>query len=381
MNHGKVPDEATVLLVYPNYTVTDPSEPLKFYADRVADDHLKILIAEAMSDLDYDDYMDGQGGGEKLHSKLSEIVVRTRQEVPIGDDHDLWGSGWDLFHPVLEARKTYGAIQGIPTGFPSFDQSIGGLQNERLYTLMGIPKSGKSSMALRMAMNASLSGARTLFVTFEMSNDEQRDRVASLLGRIPLSNILQGNLLPAEEKKLEVEWRRMNNMSGFLTLVEDKSSMTTLDGLNAKILKFQPKLVVVDGAYMMDDQYGEPPGTPRALTNITRGLKRLAQNTGLPVLITTQALEHKSKGGLNSNSAGYSSSFAQDSDVLCGVEALKDAYGYSLLKTILNRTGPPSEVYVHMGWDQGVVEEVPQALIPTAKPAQPTGGSSPLEAA
>lgn len=371
LDHGKVPDEDTILLQFPRYVVSPQAEPLEFYADRVRDDYLKELVTTGFTEIleDYDSkYLSAHKGGELLHEQLSELVINSRMEVPLGDDHDLFGTGWNYIKPQLDIRRKYGEVQGIPTGFPSFDRTTGGLQPERLITLIGIPKSGKSSLALRIALNAALSGARTCFVTFEMSNDEQRDRTASLMGKIPLTNILRGDLLPQEMKRLETEFSRLQNLSGFFTLIEDRSSMTTLDGIQGKITKFRPKFLVVDGAYMMEDQHGEPPGSPRALTNITRGLKRLAQSNGIPIMITTQALEHKSKGGLNSNSPGYSSSFAQDSDVLAGAERLPDAPEYSKFKTILSRTGPPTECFVHIGWNEGVIEEVPEALIPTAKP-------------
>lgn len=374
LDHGKVPDLNTISIQFPDWTPYSQPEPLKFYADRVRDDHLKEIVTSGLTEMleNYDDqFLSTHKGGELLHEKLNELVVSTRMEVPIGEDHDLFGSGWDHLQPVLETRKKFGEVQGIPTGFPSFDKTTGGLQPERLITLIGIPKSGKSSLALRIALNAAKSGARTLFVTFEMSNDEQRDRTASLVGEVDLNHILRGDLLPQEYDRLELEFRRLQNLSGFFTLVEDRQSMTTLGGLAAKAAKFQPRFLVVDGAYMMEDEFGEPPGSPRALTNITRGLKRLAQNLGIPILITTQALEHKSKGGLNSNSPGYSSSFAQDSDVLVGAERIPDAPEYSRFKTILSRTGPPTECFVHIGWNVGRIEEVPEALIPSAKNETP----------
>ena len=378
IDHGKVPGVEVVKKAYPNYEVTRPPERLKYYADLVRDDHLKGRLSAGLTGIVgsfEEDYLEGADGGERLFNDISQMLMESRLEVPVGEDHDLFGSGWDRMKTELEKRKKRGGVMGIPTGFDGIDSMTGGLQNERLITLFGLPKSGKSSVLLRIGMNAALYGARTVFVTFEMSNEEQRDRAASLLGRIPLNNIMKGDLLPKEAERLEKAWKRLESMSGFFTLVEDRNSMTNLDGVQAKISKFKPKLVIVDGAYMMEDQYGEPPGSPRALTNITRGMKRLAQNNGIPVMMSTQALHQKSKGGLSASSVGYSSSFEQDSDQLIGVESLKDAPGYSELKLLASRTSGLTSTFIHMGWDQGVIEEVPEALIPQAKPQQ--GGPTP----
>ena len=43
----------------------------------------------------------------------------------------------------------------------------------------------------------------------------------------------------------------------------------------------------------MDDEQGEPKGSPQALTNITRSLKRLAQRFDIPIVGTTQVLSWK----------------------------------------------------------------------------------------
>jgi urease gamma subunit len=112
----------------------------------------------------------------------------------------------------------------------------------------------------------------------------------------------------------------------------------------------------------MEDQYGEPPGTPRALTNITRGLKKMAQNHRIPVIATTQALAHKlRRGELQAESIGYSSSFLQDADVILGVERMTDEI--SRYKVLLSRSGPLTETYIKRDLTAGTLEEVDKAIV------------------
>lgn len=369
LTYGNVPDISAVKQAYPDFSLEEQPESLRYYVDLVRDEYLRSRLFADLGDRILNDperFVEGTHGGERLWDELSDIVVSNRMAVPVGEDTDLFGSAWDYLEPILDARKISGAVPGVTTGFPSFDLSTGGLQEERLMTLIGIPKSGKSSMALRIALTAAMSGCRTVFVTFEMTNQEQIDRTASLISGVPLTNILRGDLLPAERKRLEQAFKKMSGLSGFFTLVEDRESMTTLDGIQAKIAKYNPGFVVVDGAYMMQDT--DPrnlPGSWQALTNISRGLKRLAQNNRIPILITVQALESKSKGGLVSSSAGYTSAWSQDADVFFGVERMKDAPDYSVLKVLLSRAGPKTESYVNIGWDKGEIKEVDLALIPT----------------
>jgi replicative DNA helicase len=193
-----------------------------------------------------------------------------------------------------------------------------------------------------------------------MSIEEERDRLACLVANVPYSNILTGSLLPQEKNRLELTLRRMENLEGF-TMIHDRAAMT-LDKINQKIVEYQPDAVFIDGVYFMEDQYGEPPGTPRALTNITRGLKKMAQNHRIPVIATTQALAHKlRRGELQAESIGYSSSFLQDADVILGVERMTDEI--SRYKVLLSRSGPLTETYIKRDLTAGTLEEVDKAIV------------------
>jgi hypothetical protein len=115
----------------------------------------------------------------------------------------------------------------------------------------------------------------------------------------------------------------------------------------------------VDGIYMMQDELGEAQGSSQALTNLTRGFKRMAKNLQIPIVISTQVLEWKmnKKKGITSDSIGYSSSFAQDSDVILGVESTDDA-NINKIKVVLARNCPPLETYCQWDWETGKFEEL-----------------------
>ena len=366
LTYGKVPDESVVLDAYPTFDVIGYPEPLTLYVDSVRDRYLKRKLWDGLGNLNASDFNEGTDQGQRLYEELAELLIQTRTEVPVGQDDDLFATTWDYLKPTLDHRRQFGALQGAPTGFNSIDTTTRGLQKEQLVTLIGLPKSGKSSVLLKIALNLSMSGRRILFVTFEMSNDEQRDRTASLLSGVSLTNILTGQLLPAEMKTLEDSFTKLKGLEGFFTLVYDRSSMTTLTGVQAKIREYSPDAVFIDGVYMMDDENGEPPGSPRALTNLTRGLKRMAQNNKIPVVISTQALSHKSRGGVTADSAGYSSSFVQDSDVVLGVETVKENEMVKYFKVLLSRSGPTVDSHILVNWNEGEIIEIDAALVPIA---------------
>jgi len=131
--------------------------------------------------------------------------------------------------------------------------------------------------------------------------------------------------------------------------------------------------VIVDGAYMMQSEdFRFEPGSAQAITSISRGLKRLAQSSKIPIVATTQASQTRSKGGLHMGSAMYSQSWAQDCDIMLGVERIVQPTGGNdeeneivtagpvqvKFRVVESRSGPRKIVILEWDWVNGSVEEI-----------------------
>jgi replicative DNA helicase len=112
----------------------------------------------------------------------------------------------------------------------------------------------------------------------------------------------------------------------------------------------------------MDDEEGEPKGSPQALTNITRSLKRLAQRFDIPVVSTTQVLSwklnNKKTRAVTADAIGYTSSFAQDADLILGVERNPDIDDQAIIRVVSARSAPTGEVHIKWDWATMEFEEV-----------------------
>jgi replicative DNA helicase len=143
---------------------------------------------------------------------------------------------------------------------------------------------------------------------------------------------------------------------------EDTASLTTVSALASKVQEYAPDVLFVDGVYLMDDEEGEPKGSPQALTNITRALKRMAQRFDIPVVATTQVLSWKLQNrktrAVTADAIGYTSSFAQDADLILGVERNPDIDDQAIIRVVLARTAPTGEVHVKWDWTTMEFEEV-----------------------
>lgn len=258
-------------------------------------------------------------------------------------------------------KDTPNAIRGIPTGFGGLDRITSGLRPQQLVTFVGEAKKGKSLITLIMANAVHTHGKVPLYISFEMSAEEQSARYDALISGISHTKIIRGDLTNQEIEKIRKAVSIRKNMHPFI-LSEDISSLTTVSAIAGKVQQHKPDLLVVDGVYLMDDEQGEPKGTPQALTNITRSLKRLAQRFDIPIVGTTQVLSWKlgnrRSRQITADAIGYTSSFAQDSDLVVGVESDPDIEDQAIIRVVLARTAPKGEVKIKWDWNNMDFSEV-----------------------
>ncbi len=253
------------------------------------------------------------------------------------------------------------SVTGVRTGIDFIDRVTGGMQPEQLYILGGPPKSGKSTIALWCAMQAHAQGERVLFVGHEMSNEEQKQRRFSLGAGVNLNLIKEGlRDNPHAEtvrRKLVAFIEESAEYGGELYFVHDNNPF--LSGIVAKIEQYHPTVVVVDGLYLMHDDNGESDGSPQALTNISRAIKRLARSHHLAIFATTQVLESKmtKSGGVTLFSFGYTSAFGQDADTVLGVWRPDHTQPSSNMRVVASRNSLGAEGTIEIDFHDGRVTD------------------------
>ena len=83
----------------------------------------------------------------------------------------------------------------VPSGFPSMDKLLGGgLRRGDLIALGGDVGSGKSALALAIAMRASQARHTTIFYSGEMLPDRVHERLLAIEGRTRIDDLRRGNL-------------------------------------------------------------------------------------------------------------------------------------------------------------------------------------------
>jgi replicative DNA helicase len=284
-------------------------------------------------------------------TEMSKTVTLVNEQGNVGTTHvDLTKDPTSRFLEYENLQNS--VLLGIPTGFKKIDEATAGLQGGQLITVIAPPKTGKSQIALQMAVNVHKAGKIPMFQSFEMNNHEQSQRHDAIRAHLSSKNLRVGKLNTQEEERY-IDMLEEMKVSHPFHLVDAVNGLT-IDTLVAKAEQLKPDILFVDGVYLMLDQVSGDSNTPQALTNITRGLKRVAQVLDIPVVITTQTLLWKMKGGkVSADSIGYPSSFFQDSDVILGLDQIENDEKRRTLRVVQARNCGPSDATITWDWDTG----------------------------
>lgn len=170
----------------------------------------------------------------------------------------------------------------VPSGFPSLDRFLGGgLRHGDLIALGGDVASGKSALALAMALRAAQEGRRAAFYTGEMSVERVLERILAIEGRARMDELQRGALDEGTRASVGAAAVRLRDSlpvidrlppGGVDTLAEELRHSGRLD------------LVVVDPLEMLASGRMT---TAEELAGAVRRLKALALDLDAAVLMTT----------------------------------------------------------------------------------------------
>lgn len=355
--YGECPSEEVIASNFPTYRIAELTDSIDFLLDDLVDRRRKLSISntirlaveEINTNKDHESaLLVLQGGIVKLEeeglNKTSDVNLITTTE-----------SRWEDYI----FRKNNPGLLGVATGFPTIDEVTNGLQKGQLIVIVATPKTGKSTLALQIANNIHKQGLSPMFQSFEMTNREQQDRYDSMRALVSHNRLITGQLTADEEKRYKDSLTQMAKDDTNFWLVDSAHGITT-SAIHSKVQTLQPDVIFIDGVYLMLDEATGESNTPQALTGITRSLKRLAQKTNKPVVITTQALNWKArKGKVTTDSIGYSSSFLQDADVVFGLEREDENVDDTrTLKVMASRNSGNVEATLMWDWASGLFREM-----------------------
>jgi replicative DNA helicase len=353
--YQEVPTGVTVLDNFPMYRLLAVDDNIDYLLDQLIEYRKRQSTISVVQDASE---AIASGDHNTAIAVLGQGVAKLLDEGSReSTDIDLTNNATKRFEEYLNVKTRPNGLLGIATGFKTIDQATAGLQPGQLITIIAPPKTGKSVLALQVAVNVHKDGFVPLFQSFEMNNIEQQHRHDAMRSHIAHSRLIRGGLTKEEEARYQKVLEEMESMHKFY--LTDAVSAMTVTGLAAKIDKLRPDIVFVDGVYLMVDEITGEQNSPQALTNITRGLKQLAMAKKIPIVISTQVLLWKmKKRQVSADAIGYSSSFYQDSDVILGLQKQDEEDDTSReLRIVASRNCGPASSDLLWDWEEGKFEE------------------------
>lgn len=356
--YGVAPTADVLEASYPSYEIGTYRQPLSFFIDGLAERRREAIAVNFVQTAVERLNVEGPDRGGDVFRQMQEAFLQAQFETT----PTRHVSFLDKLERQFPEWMNGSSKPTIPYGINSLDEATGGMREEQFIVLSGLAKSRKTWTMLHVASNVHAYGYPVIFLTFEMSNDELTERLATLWGKLPYQMIRDKQGLTADHQRQLMRNLNLRKALPHFIGVEDAAGHSSPTTIQALIQDVHPAVVFIDGVYLMtDDITGEVGGTDtKPLTNISRSLKRLAQSQKITVFGSTQQLFSKtSKGRTSLSGIGYTSAFGQDASVLIGVEATENEPNIATMRIHGNRSGPQgTEFNITWNLETGLVEEV-----------------------
>lgn len=222
------------------------------------------------------------------------------------------------FQNLAKVKSSREGVTGIPSGFAKFDEMTSGMQNGDLLILAARPSMGKTALALNFALNAWHSGASIGIFSLEMSSEQLVLRMLSAESQIPHQKIR--NAMVSSD-----EWMELTNTAASLAeakiFIDDSPGLNILE-LRAKARKLKAQynisFLVIDYLQLISSSQRHENRT-QEISAISRSLKALAKELGIPVLALSQlsrSLESRMDKRPMLSDLRESGAIEQDGDVI-----------------------------------------------------------------
>jgi len=242
----------------------------------------------------------------------------------------------ETFELLQEIHGKHGGVTGVPSGFERLDELTGGFQNSDLIIIAGRPSQGKTALALSIARNAALDRAKKTGVgifSLEMSEQQLIVRMLAAIAKVDAHSLRTGRLPEESWKNLS---RNVGKLADAKIYLDDTPSLGILE-LRAKARRLKAEheidLVIVDYLQLVQGPRNSE-SREREISMISRSLKALAKELGIPVIALSQlnrALESRTDRRPMLADLRESGAIEQDADVVLFVHR-PETYGITEIK-------------------------------------------------
>jgi replicative DNA helicase len=226
--------------------------------------------------------------------ELVEQAEKTMLEVARDDRQQDFRAIEEVLHEELDKLHRLSiegtSLTGTPTGFKDLDEITGGFQPGNLIIIAARPAMGKSALVCNIAENAAVEHGRPVALfSLEMAEAELAQRFVASQARIKGEELRKGRV---KEERWPKILKASQRLAAAPLWVDDSSDVGMLE-IRAKARRLHSQcegglgLIIIDYLQLMrtDSRYDS---RVTAVGELSRGLKILARELGVPVIALSQ---------------------------------------------------------------------------------------------
>jgi hypothetical protein len=329
------------------------------FADEVRKAHARQLmmvmmqeVADCLSDGDVDTAV----------KKATSSIIQVAADMGTNTDSDIFTDFGDVLMDV-ESRvlrvKEQGAA-GVPCGFRSIDDRLGGFQRGELALVGARLGIGKSWFLQSCAAKAAIEGFTVQFDTLEMNRAQTTMRIHALMGGSLGKQIFSNTVLMQGKGFSLIEYKKFlrglkQSVAGKLHVSDTSRGRVGVTTLASQIERNNPDILFVDYVGLLSKTGPDWQGHEE----LSGDLQSLATRYQIPIVGAIQTNREHGLGRSEKGPEAFAGSDAYGRDAAVAITLKKLSQHVMTAYMAKNRNGPSDfKFYMEFDPEEGILKEV-----------------------
>ena len=279
--YGNVPDKVTFASIFPDFVFYDVSETPTYLLEELKKEKRRNKFISLIQNLK-----------KPLLANDDDACIQLLDQTLSSINGDIAIHAVDIIHDTSRYDRYVDRCQNFdksyfPTCFDELTEAIGGWdRKEELATIVARPGVGKSWVLLKCAVAVIINQPVTVGIySGEMSEDKVAYRFDTLVGNIPNTGLIRGNINIQAEYKHYID-NLAKSCKGTIKILTPSllgGRPAGVKDLRAFVEKENLDMLCVDQHSLLEDDRGARDPVSRA-SNISRDLKNLQVIKKIPII-------------------------------------------------------------------------------------------------
>lgn len=358
-----VPDVGVLMERHKDFDPVETKAETGYYLDKLKNEYLTARLKNVI--LQSGSLLKENAASRvlaEMQSKLASLAKFTNNVRDV-DVTDL-ESAERHYQSVKERSIAMGGSPGILTGFEAIDKAYPtGMAPGHLIVAIGWPGKGKTWFTSYLACKAWEQGFKPMIISLEMSPENMRDRIYTMLGSglFRASDLSKGDINLDDFKT----WgkKKFEGKNSFVLISNEGTAEVTPATVQGKIDQHKPDLVILDYHQLFNDNKRSNSEVERN-RNISREFKLLAVANSIPIIDITAAtaddISDQDDPPMMSQVA-WSKAIEYDADMAMAIHRYPNT---NMIEVVSRKNRHGHEFDFYLDWDinRGIVKEIYENL-------------------